>query len=81
MTNDEKLRKTFAESLGIDPSSVTDSLSYQSIAQWDSVGHMALVTALEAEFDIMLDTNDVIDMSSVAEAKRILRKYDVDFPT
>ncbi|MBK03903.1 MAG: acyl carrier protein [Deltaproteobacteria bacterium] len=79
MTNQEKLVQSFVESLGIKPEQVVDDLKYQSIEEWDSVGHMALVAELEANFDIMLDTDDIIDMSSVAIAKTILQKYEVSF--
>lgn len=79
MTNQEKLVQSFVESLGIKPELIVDDLKYQSIEEWDSVGHMALVAELETNFDIMLDTDDIIDMSSVAIAKTILQKYDVSF--
>ncbi|ACM92125.1 hypothetical protein NAMH_1601 [Nautilia profundicola AmH] len=36
---------------------------------------MTLVAAIEDEFDIMLDTDDIIDMSSFAKAKEIVAKY------
>ncbi|WP_417552510.1 phosphopantetheine-binding protein [Marinomonas fungiae] len=47
--------------------------------QWDSVAHMVLVAALEKEFDVMLDMDDIIEMSSVKIAKDILAKHDVVF--
>ena len=62
----------FSTSLGIDLSEVHDNLEYNTISQWDSVGHMALVATLEKEFDVMFDTDDMIDMSSVRKAKEIL---------
>lgn len=58
---------------------VTDDLAYNSIPQWNSVIHMALVAELEDKFDIMLDTDDIIDMSTVAKAREILTKYEVGF--
>ena len=73
----KSLAQVFAESLMIDPASVTDELAYQSIKEWDSVAHMVLVTALEDNFEIMLDTDDIIAMSSVAKVREILAKYDV----
>tara|TARA_B110000967_G_C18426098_1_gene336230 strand:+ start:317 stop:553 length:237 start_codon:yes stop_codon:yes gene_type:complete len=73
------LIKCFAESLGISESSVTDDLEYNSIPQWDSVGHMSLVAGLEDAFDVMLDTDDIIDMNSVLKAKEILIKNGVGF--
>jgi acyl carrier protein len=79
MSNNEKLLRTFAETLQIDPVKVTDDLKYNTIAEWDSVGHMSLVAALEETFDILLDTDDIINLSSVAQARAILAKYDVSF--
>tara|TARA_B100000949_G_scaffold231945_2_gene245061 strand:+ start:313 stop:561 length:249 start_codon:yes stop_codon:yes gene_type:complete len=74
--NKEKLIKAFTESLGIEPQLVTDELTYNTIPQWDSTAHMVLIAELENVFDVMLDTDDIIDLSSVAQAKIILQKYD-----
>lgn len=79
MSNAEKLVQAFSEGLGIDKGMVTDDLMYDTIPQWDSVAHMALMTVLENAFDIMLDTDDIIDMSSVRKAKEILGKHGVVF--
>lgn len=78
MNNAQLLKKTFAEGLGIREDIVMDDLTYQSIKQWDSVGHMALIAAIETQFDIMMDTDDIIDMSSFAKAKEIIQKYEID---
>ena len=79
MTNSEKLRTAFAQALQLDEAQITDELGYNQIPQWDSVAHMALVAELESVFDIMLDTDDILAMSSVAKAREILQKYDVAF--
>lgn len=79
MDNAEKLREIFANALEIGKEMVIDSLEYNSIPQWDSVAHMSLVAAIDDGFDIMMETDDVIDMSSFGKAKEILRKYDVEF--
>lgn len=79
MSNQELLVEAFVAALGIDAAIVTDDLKYNSITQWDSIAHMVLMTEIESKFDIMLDTDDIIDMSSVAKAKEILAKHGVDF--
>ena len=73
----KSLAEVFAESLMIPEASVTDELAYQGIKEWDSVAHMVLVTAIEDNFGIMLDTDDIIAMSSVARVREILARYDV----
>jgi acyl carrier protein len=72
---EEKLRQVFSESLSLPLAEVVDSLRYSEAAAWDSVAHMALVASIEDAFDIMLDAEDVIDMSSFAKAKEIVLKY------
>ena len=74
----KSLVQIFADALAITPELVTDELTYQSIPQWDSVAHMTLIAAIEDEYEIMLDTDDIIDMSSVAKARQILAKYGVE---
>jgi acyl carrier protein len=75
--NDPRLNRCFTEALGIPAADVIDSLAYNSIKQWDSVAHMALVAALEREFDLMLDTDEIIGLSSVAAAKQLLERKGV----
>ncbi|NPA73745.1 MAG: acyl carrier protein [Epsilonproteobacteria bacterium] len=70
-----KLKEAFSEALGISKDSISDDLKYNEIREWDSVAHMALIGEIEDSFDIMLDTDDIIDMSSFAKAKEIVAKY------
>ncbi|XOV79323.1 MAG: acyl carrier protein [Aestuariibacter sp.] len=77
MDIDQRIQQVFISSLNISPESAKDTLEYNSIPEWDSTAHMILVAALEDEFKIMLDTDDIIDMSSIAMAKKILSKYEV----
>lgn len=77
MTNLEKYIAAFQENLGVSEDKL-ENLEYQSIAAWDSVGHMTLMAALEDTFDIMLDTDDIIDFSSFQKGKEILKKYEIE---
>lgn len=77
MSNKEKYIQAFVETLSIEPEE-TVGLKYQEIPNWDSVGHMGLVAAIEDAFDIMMDTDDIIEFSSFEKGMEILRKYDVE---
>ena len=77
MTNLEKYRNAFVEGLEISEEQL-EGLEYQLIPQWDSVGHMGLVASIEDAFDIMMDTDDIIDFSSYEKGIEILKKYDVE---
>ena len=75
MSNIEKYNNAFMETFEIAESILPD-LKYQDIAAWDSVGHMSLIAALEEAFDIMMDTDDIIELSSYEKGKEILAKDD-----
>ena len=79
MTNIEKYDQAFIETIDVSADQLNAELLYQSVSAWDSVGHMQVVAALEDAFDIMLDTDDIIDLSSYDKGKEILAKYDVVF--
>lgn len=74
---EEKLRQVFAEELGLPAERVTDDLRYGEAPEWDSIAHMALVAAIETAFGIMIDADDVIDMSSFAHARRLVQRHTV----
>lgn len=79
MTNKEKYTKAFVETFEINEEQ-TIGLRYTGITAWDSIGHMGLVAALEEAFDIMMDTDDIIDLNSFEKGMEILsEKYDVEF--
>lgn len=77
--NEQKLKVIFAETFEMPVDEVSDELAYNSIERWDSIGHMALIAALDEAFDTMIETEDVLDMSSFKKAREILAKYGVTF--
>ena len=80
MNNLEKYNEAFTTTFEINEDKLP-GLKYQDIAAWDSVGHMSLIAALEDSFDIMMETDDIIDLSSYEKGKEILAKddYGVEF--
>ena len=74
-SHEDQVVAVFARVLGIDAAQVADELRYNTIPQWDSIAHMSVVAALEEAFGVMIDMDDVIDMSSVGKAREILRKH------
>lgn len=77
MSNLEKYNQAFIETFGVEASTL-EELIYMGIEQWDSVGHMSLVAAIEDAFDVMMDTDDIIDFSSYKKGIEILKKYEVE---
>ena len=76
MTNLDKYNKVFIKNFSVDKSKLK-KLKYESVPQWDSVGHMSMVGDLEDIFKISLDMDDIIDFSSFEKGKKILKKYKI----
>jgi acyl carrier protein len=79
MSKLEQYNKIFMETFGITGDQLK-GLVYQGISSWDSVRHMTIISALEEAFDIMMETDDIIDFSSYEKGIEILKtKYNVEF--
>ncbi len=76
MSNRDKYQSVFKESFQYEGD--VEQLEYQGIGEWDSVGHMQLMAALEETFGIELDVDDIIDFSSFKKGISILAKYKVE---
>ena len=77
MTNKEKYKKIFIEALSIESSGFDEKIKYNDISEWDSIGHMTLMAALEEGFSISMETDDIVDFSSFKKGIEILKKYKV----
>ena len=77
MSNVEKYDKAFIESFSIEANALK-GLEYNKIEQWDSIGHMSLISDLEDKFKITFETDDVVDFSSYKKGKEILKKYNIN---
>jgi len=78
MSNKQKYDEIFMEVFEISSDQLNENLEYQSIDPWDSVGHMALMAALEDEFDIMLEMDDIIDFGTYLTGIETMKKYGVE---
>ena len=76
MENLEKYKNVFIETFQIKENQL-EGLKYQDVDEWDSVGHMGLMTDLEEAFDIEMDIDDIIDFSSFEKGMEIVGKYNV----
>ena len=73
----KKYKKIFQESLSIDNKTFNKNLKYNDIPEWDSIGHMSLIAALEDGYQISIDTDDIVEYSSFEKGIEILKKYKV----
>ena len=78
MSNKQKFNKAFMTAFDIEESMLGSDLKYESIQEWDSIGHMQLIAELEDSFEISMEMDDIIDFSSYEKGKEILTKYSIE---
>jgi acyl carrier protein len=79
MNNKDKYDRIFQDCFSIGRNQLNGKLEYNSIKEWDSIGHMGMVAAIEETFDIMMETDDILDFGSYKKGFELLAKYGVKF--
>ena len=78
MTNIEKLNRIFCEVFSVEEAALNSEFNNMTVEGWDSVRQLSLTTAVEDEFDIMLDAEDILEFTSYENAKKVLVKYGIE---
>jgi acyl carrier protein len=76
--NISKYNQIFMDSFSVSEEKLNENFTYQCVPEWDSVGHMALVAALEDAFGIMMETEDIIEFGSYTIGIEKLAKYGIE---
>ncbi|SEW22494.1 hypothetical protein SAMN04487827_2154 [Prevotella sp. khp7] len=78
MENIEKYIEAFVHVFGAQAGDLNDKYGKATVEEWDSVHQLSLVAELEEAFDIMFDPEDIMEMTSYAKGKDLLKKYDIE---
>ena len=78
MNNSEIYKAVFVESLQVPSENFNENIEYNEVPEWDSIGHMSLVSNIEEKFNIEMDIDDIIEFSDYKKGKEILKKYEVE---
>ena len=69
---EDRIFRVVSDVLGVPIEKVNDESSPDTIQAWDSLSHINLILALEAEFAISLSPEDVLEMLSVGLIRTII---------
>lgn len=75
--NLKKYQDAFVSTLDAIPEELDETYVFGSHS-WDSMGHMMLIAAIEDEFDIMLEPDDIMHFGSYENGKSVLAKYGIE---
>ena len=79
MDNLAKYKKIFREIFDVKDEELGAEFRFDNVQKWDSVAHMSLISALEDEFEVLFDTEDILSYGSFENGIKILKKYGVKF--
>ncbi len=78
MTNREKYSSIFRELFNGSDEELNESFTFAAVSNWDSMSHLTLISELEAAFDVMFETNDILHFGGYENGIAILTRYGVD---
>lgn len=79
MKNIEKYRKAFIDALDLEENDVNEDLTLGEVREWDSIGHMALISEMEDVFDVSIDSELITEFNSYLTGIELLKRLGVDF--
>ena len=71
------LRDIVADTLEISPDEVSPELSSDSVETWDSFRHLQLILAIESEFGVQFDPQQIPELTTVARIEAVLEQKGV----
>lgn len=71
---DARLEKIFRETLGIER--VPAELSQANCDAWDSVAHLNLILALEAEFGVFFEPEEIASLRTLAAVRERISRAE-----
>ena len=78
MTNLEQYNRIFRETFSVEDQDLDVDFSYENVAEWTSIRQLALINELEDTFDLMFDTEDILNLKSYEIGKEIMRKNGIE---
>ena len=69
-----RVRSIVASLFGISPAAITEATGSETLEAWDSMHHIHLIVALEAEFGVCFDPDRALELTSVGAIEQALRE-------
>ena len=74
VTTEERMRVVLSSVLKVPQQRITADASQLTIGEWDSVAHMRLILAIESEFGVSFDPDEIAGLTSVSAIQAFLAR-------
>lgn len=76
-SNENRLKEIFVKVFLIDEDEINDKFSRKEVEEWDSMGHLMLISEVQSTFGVFIKDEDIAKVKSVGDIKKVLRKLGV----
>ena len=73
----DNIKKIVSEVFNIEPEKINNDSSPDNIEMWDSLGQLALVLAIEQEYKITLEIQEIFLIMNVGDIYKILKRRGI----
>ena len=74
----EKMKEILAEQLGCDADMITEETSFKDVLGADSLDLLEVIMALEDEYGIEMNTEDLSDLNTVGDVMNYLKESGIE---
>lgn len=74
---DNKIKEIMASVFDVEVSSIEDNVAFGRFEKWDSLNHMNLIVALEEEFGVSFNDDEVPELLSFKLIKNVLAEKKI----
>tara|TARA_B100002019_G_C21155822_1_gene540648 strand:- start:576 stop:818 length:243 start_codon:yes stop_codon:yes gene_type:complete len=74
---EKDLKKIISKALNIKESQVKDNLKSSDIEEWDSLGHLSIISSLDKKLKNKIDISKLNNIDSYDKIKNFLKKNSV----
>ena len=69
---DEQLKEIFATALDLEVDEIEEDSSQDNLEDWDSLGHLNLISEIEKEFKVKITMDEVMAMTTYSKVKEVI---------
>jgi len=68
----DKLKMLFSDLFNVEEKDISLETNRNNLSEWDSLGHISLISMVEEEFGMSIDAEDIISIMSVNDLIRLI---------
>jgi acyl carrier protein len=74
----DSLREIIAQAISVPTSRVTSNASSGTLEEWDSLGHLNIILAVEGATNVKFSTSEIPQLTSLVKLEDALRRHGWD---